>query len=163
YSGSVYVAAESYYFDDTNGVGICDGSYTVFARSTNHGATWDAAQALGYKQSASAIAVSSNGVVFLPGTPQSGTPCSDGSSLFLPPPPAGAVPSPPPLRRPEAAPPFGAWPAAHPPDPGRVVFPSPALAPGGQYPAHVYPPRSSDGGLTWAPPVRIDDVLPDDA
>jgi hypothetical protein len=164
HAGNLYAIAHNVHFDQ-DGDGTCDSVYLAFARSTNGGASWGSSQALPVASFTSALGIGADGAVYYASVTSEST-CPPGNGIRL-------------RKSTDGGATFGAgscaydasggltpirtWTAADPANASRVYVLFDAGVPSLGGSVHIYAISSTNGGATWSAPVRVDDVMPDDA
>ena len=165
YRNNLYLIAQALSFD-LDGDGSCETSPHVFIRSRDGGATWESGQVIpGMRQPTGSIGIGPDGAIYI-SDPTVNTPfCSTGSGIALRKSLDGGasfLPVTCALLSDTAFQPGLTWTAADASDPGKLYIAFSATV-GVLGPSdHIYVIRSVDAGATWAPPVRVDDLLADD-
>jgi hypothetical protein len=165
FQNNIYVTTSSLGLDLQND-GVCDTSARVIVRSTDGGTTWDAAQAFRDVGTViNAVALGRDGAVYIvwgsPGNP----PCPFGDGIAVRVSHDGgasfgdatcAYNSDGNLRG------FATYAATDPNDANRIWIAFAANVASLDNSDHVYVIASTDAGVSWSQPRRVDDVLPDD-
>ena len=166
HANNLYLLANGINFD-LDGDGTCESASHVFIRSRDAGRHWESGQSIpGMRQYTSSIGVAADGTLYI-SDPTINTPfCPTGSGIalrksvdgggtFLAPTCALATQA--------SIQPGQTWTATDPQDSGKIAIAYSAPLGAAGEAEHVFVIRSADAGATWSAPVRVDDVLPEDA